>query len=73
MEFNLGKFKIIFINDQDQLKKEANTNSPPILVLVTLERCSISTVPKMTEDSLVSFHMLNQNQTVLISLNHFTI
>jgi len=48
---------ISFINDQDLLNTEANTNSPPSWVLVTLERCSISTVPKMTEDSLVSFHI----------------
>jgi len=55
---NFAKFMISFINDQDQLNTEANTKFPPSLVLVTLERCSISTVPKMTEDSLVSFHIL---------------
>ena len=45
---------ISFINEQDQLKTEANTKSPPSLVHVTLERCSISTVPEMTEDLLLA-------------------
>ena len=62
---------ISFINDKDQLNTEANTNSPPSRVLVTLERCSISTVPKMTEDLLLASIFQNHNKLVLISLNHF--